>query len=136
MGWTCQLLEGLEELSFKFERCGGTFKRMKIINRTSSRALEDLERSNWALNEEKLEENGLGGDWIRSGLVGYALEAQNLKGAHVRYHPRSSTRVAQGPAGAISEILLLSYLRKVGAHLLETLGHPIFGDSLWSFEDF
>ena len=51
-------------------------------------------------------------------------------------HPRNSTRVAQPPAGAVSEILLLSYLRKVGAHLLETLGHPIFGDSLWSFEDF
>ena len=68
--------------------------------------------------------------------MGYALEAQNLKEAHVRHHPRSSTRVAQPPAGAISEIHLEGYLRKVGAHLLETLGHPIFGDSLWSFEDF
>ena len=87
MGWTCQLLEGLEELSFKFERCGGAFKRMKIINRTSSRALEDLERSNWALNEEKLEENGLGGDWTRSELVGYALEAQKLKKSQCQAPP-------------------------------------------------
>ena len=133
MGWTCQLLEGLEELSFKFERCGGTFKRMKIINRASSRALEDLERSNWALNEEKLEENGLGGDWIRSGLVGYALEAQNLKEAHVRHHPRNPP--AQQHAGRAR--LCRGNFGNPFGRLFEEGWCPSFGDSwtsdFWRF---
>ena len=129
MGWTCQLLEGLEELSFKFERCGGTFKRMKIINRTSSRALEDLERSNWALNEEKLEENGLGGDWIRSGLSGLSYGGPKPQRCYIQGPP------AQQHAGRAR--LCRGNFGNPFGRLFEEGWCPSFGDSwtsdFWRF---
>ena len=77
------------------------------------------------------------GKWDKS------LEAQITKEPKLHKNPaqqvdylRNSTRVAQPSAGAILEILVLSYMRKFGVPRLYTLGHPIFEDSLWSFEEF
>ena len=43
---------------------------VELIDRSSIRALEDLEKTSWAQIEENLKENGLEDDWTRIGPVG------------------------------------------------------------------
>ena len=46
MEWACQLIEGLEEINFKFTRCGGFFKCVKIDDRALTGATDRLEKTN------------------------------------------------------------------------------------------
>ena len=59
MEWVCQLLESLEELNFKFARCGRIFECAEIDSREFAEAMSDLEKANWAQIKEILKKNGI-----------------------------------------------------------------------------
>ena len=50
MDWACQLLEGLEDLNFKFARRGRIFECAKIDNQEFVEVMSDLENEKLGSN--------------------------------------------------------------------------------------
>ena len=67
MEWACQLLEGLEELNFKFARCERIFECAEIDDQAFAEDMSDLEKANWAQTEDILKKNGLETDRAQTG---------------------------------------------------------------------
>ena len=50
---------GLEDMNFKFSRCGRIFEYTEVDDRAFAEAMTDLEKASWAQIKDILKKNGL-----------------------------------------------------------------------------